>query len=65
LPGSTSGQVLRVEAYDDALDTVIGLFGMLEVVLDRRAPGEPIDEEIKIVEGWILGAADTAPLRRG
>jgi len=39
---------------DDAFDAAIGLFGMLEVVLNRRASGEPADERTR-VEGWILG----------
>jgi hypothetical protein len=33
------------------------LFGMLEVVLGKREPGEPKDEHIRNVEGWILGQA--------
>ncbi len=40
---------------EDAFDAVIGLFGMLEVVLQRRPLTEPQDEAIRNVEGWILG----------
>jgi hypothetical protein len=42
---------------DDAFDAVVGLFGMLEVVLGRREPGESKGEQIRDVEGWILGQA--------
>jgi hypothetical protein len=42
---------------DDPFDAVVGLFGMLEVVLGKREPGEPKDEHIRNVEGWILGQA--------
>jgi hypothetical protein len=40
---------------DDAFDAVVGLFGMLEVVTGKRQPGEPRDDRIRKVEGWILG----------
>jgi hypothetical protein len=40
---------------DDAFDAVVGLFGMIEVVLGRRATGEPSEDRIRKVEGWILG----------
>jgi hypothetical protein len=40
---------------DDPFDAVVGMFGMLEVVLRRREPGEPQDEPIRAVEGWIFG----------
>ncbi len=42
---------------DDAFDACVGLFGMLEVLLDNRASGEPDDLLVKSVEGWILGRA--------
>jgi hypothetical protein len=41
---------------DDAFDAVIGLFGMLEVLMRRRSPGEPVDND-RQVEGWIFGQA--------
>jgi hypothetical protein len=40
---------------DDAFDAVVGLFGMLQVCLEERATGEPDDEVIRDIEGWILG----------
>ncbi|MGQ9767953.1 MAG: hypothetical protein ACUVSS_11665 [Anaerolineae bacterium] len=40
---------------DDAFDAVVGLFGMLGVLLGHRPAGEPSDEEVRCVEGWILG----------
>ncbi len=40
---------------DDPFDATVGLFGMLNVVLGRRPPGEPNDETVRRVEGWILG----------
>lgn len=39
---------------DDRFDAVVGLFGMLEVVSEKLASGEPRDDTTKI-EGWILG----------
>ena len=40
---------------EDPFDAVVGLLGMLNVVLGRRAPGEPTDQRVRRVEGWILG----------
>ncbi len=40
---------------DDRFDAVVGLFGMLGVVLGRRPSGEPDDDVIRRLEGWILG----------
>jgi hypothetical protein len=40
---------------DDAFDAVVGLFGMLQVCLGQRPPGEPDDRTIREIEGWILG----------
>ncbi|MDP9438696.1 MAG: hypothetical protein M3P49_08120 [Actinomycetota bacterium] len=42
---------------EDPFDATVGLFGMLEVVLGRRLAGEPDDEKIRKVEGWMLGKA--------
>lgn len=42
---------------DDDFDATMGLFGALNVVLGRRAAGEPADPVIRRVEGWILGQA--------
>ena len=42
---------------EDRFDAVIGSFGMLNVVLQRRLPGDPTDDDIRRVEGWILGQA--------
>lgn len=40
---------------DDSFDAVVGLFGIIEVVMGRRQPGEPADDKIRTLEGWILG----------
>lgn len=40
---------------EDRFDATVGLFGMLNVVLGGRAPGEPDDPSITRIEGWILG----------
>lgn len=42
-------------AGEDKFDAVVGLFGMLEVVLGGRAPGEPSDSAVITVEGWMFG----------
>jgi hypothetical protein len=54
-PGSCQALHAAEEPPGDAFDAVVGLFGMLEVVLGRREPGELTDEQIRNVEGWILG----------
>ena len=40
---------------DDAFDAVVGLFGMVEVVTGKRQSGEPKEDRIRNLEGWILG----------
>jgi len=40
---------------DDAFDAVVGLFGMIEVVTGRRQAGNPSENNIRKLEGWILG----------
>jgi hypothetical protein len=40
---------------EDPFDAVTGLFGMLNIVLGCRPPGEPLDPLIRQIEGWILG----------
>ena len=40
---------------DDAFDATVGLFGMLEVLKNRRGSGEPDEEKVRTLEGWILG----------
>jgi hypothetical protein len=40
---------------DDAFDAVVGLFGMIEVATGERQSGEPHDDKITRLEGWILG----------
>ena len=40
---------------DDAFDATVGLFGMLEVLLGRRLPGDPNEGTLRKLEGWILG----------
>jgi hypothetical protein len=43
------------QGEDDAFDAVVGLFGMLQVCLGQRKPGEPDEREVREIEGWILG----------
>lgn len=43
---------------EDRFDSVVGLFGMLNVALGRRLPGDPRAPEIAHIEGWILGMAN-------
>ncbi|MCX7708049.1 MAG: hypothetical protein N2204_08590, partial [Anaerolineae bacterium] len=40
---------------DDCFDAMVGLFGMLNVILGHRPSGEPEDEVVREIEGWILG----------
>jgi len=40
---------------DDAFDATVGLFGMLEVLRNRRGSGEPDEDNVRKLEGWILG----------
>jgi hypothetical protein len=47
---------------DDAFDAVVGLFGMVEVVTGRRPSGEPAEEPIRQLEGWILGQTSETSL---
>ena len=42
---------------EDQFDAIVGLLGMLNVVLGGRPPGDPEDERIRRIEGWILGQA--------
>jgi len=42
---------------EDHFDAVVGLWGMLNVVLQRRSPGDPDDDRTRKIEGWILGQA--------
>jgi hypothetical protein len=46
---------------DDAFDAVVGLFGMLEVLMNRRESGEPDDEKARKLEGWIFGQHYAVP----
>jgi hypothetical protein len=39
----------------DAFDATVGLFGMLEVLMDGRKPGDPNEESVRKLEGWIFG----------
>jgi len=48
---------------DDAFDATVGLFGMLEVLLKRRDSGEPNDESVRKLEGWILGQKSASSKR--
>jgi hypothetical protein len=40
---------------EDRFDSVVGLFGMLNVLLGCGPPGEPQAEALRKIEGWILG----------
>jgi hypothetical protein len=42
---------------EDHFDAAVGLMGMLNVVLNRRPPGDPGDKPSRKIEGWILGQA--------
>ena len=44
---------------DDSFDAVVGLFGMLQVCLGKRNSGEPNDDIVRNIEGWILGRSNT------
>jgi hypothetical protein len=52
------------EQGEDQFDAVVGLLGMLNVLLGGRPPGDPADERVRRVEGWILGQAPP-PAPRG
>jgi mannose-6-phosphate isomerase-like protein (cupin superfamily) len=43
---------------DDAFDALVGLFGTLNVVTKYRGPGDPEDERVRRIEGWMLGRVD-------
>lgn len=40
---------------EDRFDAVVGLFGMIDVVIGELPAGAPDDEEIRRIEGWMLG----------
>jgi len=40
---------------EDRFDATVGLFGMLNVALGLRPPGDPAEQVLRRVEGWILG----------
>ncbi|WP_242343319.1 hypothetical protein [Anaeromyxobacter terrae] len=40
---------------EDPFDAVVALLGMLDVALGRSALFEPEEQEVRAVEGWILG----------
>ena len=40
---------------EDKFDAVVGLLGLLNVIMGYRSSGEPSDELVRMVEGWILG----------
>lgn len=40
---------------EDPFDATVGLFGILNVILGRRSPGNPPTPAITNLEGWILG----------
>jgi hypothetical protein len=50
---------------EDPFDAVLGLLGMLAVLLGHRPVGIVDDEEVRRVEGWILGRKSTAARAAG
>jgi len=40
---------------DDAFDATLGLFGMLKVLRGERKADDPNEENVRKMEGWILG----------
>jgi hypothetical protein len=40
---------------EDQFDAAVGCFGMLNVVLGNQPAGDPDDERVRRIEGWILG----------
>ncbi len=49
------GAADAMKADEDAFDTVMGALAMIAIVMGRHAPGEPDDNEVVSVEGWMLG----------
>ncbi|MDA1133053.1 MAG: hypothetical protein O2905_07505 [Proteobacteria bacterium] len=47
---------------EDRFDATVGLFGMLNVALGFRPPGDPAERVLRRVEGWILGQQPAGPL---
>ena len=46
---------------EDRFDATVGLFGMLNVALGHRPPGDPAEHVLRRVEGWILGQQPDMP----
>lgn len=42
---------------EDRFDAVVGLMGMLNVLFGRRPAGDPADDRLRRIEGWIMGQA--------
>lgn len=40
---------------EDPFDSVLGVMSMLDVILEKRSDGVPVDPIVKKVEGWIFG----------
>jgi hypothetical protein len=47
------------KSAEDPFDAMLGLMSMLEVGLGYRTAGEPEDDAVAKIEGWILGQAST------
>ncbi len=45
----------RTASGEDPFDAFVGLLGMLRVVLKQQPPGDPTEDQLKRIEGWILG----------
>lgn len=50
---------------EDQFDAAVGCLGMLNVLLGHRAAGEPAEEEVCRVEGWILGLGGEGMREKG
>ena len=48
---------------EDPFDATIGLFGMLNVLLGNRPPGEPADPATRDIEGWMFGQIEISESR--
>jgi len=57
LDDETVAAIQRGFENDDAYDAFVGLLGMLSIVQGLRAEAPLLDEEVRRVEGWMLGQA--------
>ena len=50
-------EINRGFTNDDAYDAFVGLLGMINVLIGNRPEAAPVIDEVRQVEGWILGQA--------